>query len=48
MKNTIKITVNQYEYDEYAQILIERGFKQIGHRLFEDSKSYVRFYINRQ
>lgn len=48
MKNTIKITVdNKKEYKEYAEMLIARGFKQIGTRLFEDSKSYVRLYINK-
>ena len=46
MKNTIKIKVNnEREYKEYAEMLVGRGFEQIGTRLFEDNKSYVRVTI---
>ena len=46
MKSTIKIKVNnEMEYKEYYEMLINRGYEQIGTRLFEDSKSYVRITI---
>ena len=46
MKNTIKIKVNsEREYNEYVEILANRGFDQIGTRLFEDNQSYVRVTI---
>ena len=46
MKNTIKIKVNnEREYNEYVEMLVNRGFEQIGKRLFEDNKSYVRVTI---
>lgn len=48
MKNTINITVsNKKEYKEYAEMLIDRGFKQIGTRFFEDDRSYVRINIQK-
>ena len=48
MKNTIKITVdNEKEYNEYVTLLEERGFTQIGTRLFEDGKSYIRVSIGK-
>lgn len=48
MKKTIRIIVNnKKEYEEYAKILLERGFEPIGTRLFEDNKSYIRIYINK-
>ena len=47
MKNTINITVkNKEEYNEYATLLEERGFTQIGTKLFEDNLSYVRINIS--
>ena len=43
MKNTIKIQVcNEREYMEVVEMLLNKGFEQIGTRLWEDSKSYVR------
>lgn len=42
MKNTYNITVHRNEYNRYKQMLKERGFKQIGTRLFEDAQTYVR------
>lgn len=46
MKNTIKIKVsNEKEYNEYTEMLKNRGFEQIGTRLFEDGQSYVRITI---
>lgn len=46
MKNTINVKVNnEMEYKEYAEMLKNRCFEQIGTRLFEDSKSYVRIMI---
>ena len=46
MKNTIKIKVNnEREYNEYVEMLTNRGFEQIGTRLFEDNQSYVRVNI---
>lgn len=45
MKNTIKIKVTKKEYKEYSKMLKERGFEQIGTRLFEDKQSYVRITI---
>ena len=43
MKNTIKIKVfNEMEYMEVVEMLLNKGFKQIGTRLWEDSCSYVR------
>lgn len=46
MKNTIKIKVNnEREYNEYVEMLANRGFEQIGTRLFEDNQSYVRVTI---
>ena len=42
MKNTIKIkVVDEKEYKEFVEMLIDKGFEQIGTRLFEDNKSYV-------
>ena len=47
LKNTVKVKVNnETEYNEYSEMLISRGFKQIGTRLFEDSASYVRIIID--
>lgn len=46
LKNTIKVKVsNENEYKEYSEMLMSRGFTQIGTRLFEDSASYVRIMI---
>ena len=46
MKNTIKIKVNnEREYNECVEMLANRGFEQIGTRLFEDNQSYVRVTI---
>ena len=46
MKNTIKIKViNEREYKEFVEMLINKGFEQIGTRLFEDNKSYVRVTV---
>ena len=43
MKNTIKIEVsNEMEYMEVVEMLLNKGFEQIGTRLWEDSRSYVR------
>ena len=43
MKNTIKIKVsNEREYMEVVEMLLNKGFEQIGTRLWEDSISYVR------
>lgn len=42
MKNTINIKLTKKEYKEYQKMLKERGFEQIGTRLFEDKQSYVR------
>jgi hypothetical protein len=48
MKKTIKITFNnEKEYDEYKVLLEEKGFTQIGTRLFEDNRSYVSISINK-
>ena len=48
MKNTLKIKVNsEREYKEYVEMLVSRGFEQIGTRLFEDNRSYVRLTIER-
>ena len=47
MKNTIKITVNKKEYNEYVDMLFNRGFVQIGTRLFEDNQSYVKINIEK-
>ena len=47
MKNTIKITVNKKEYNEYVDMLLNRGFVQIGTRLFEDNQSYVKINIEK-
>lgn len=48
MKNTMNITVsNKKEYKEYVEMLINKGFKQIGTRLFEDNRSYVRINIQK-
>ena len=48
MKNTIKIKVNnEIEYKEYYEMLINRGYDQIGTRLFEDSRSYVSITIDK-
>ena len=47
MKNTIKITVNKKEYNEYVNMLLNRGFVQIGTRLFEDNQSYVKINIEK-
>lgn len=48
MKTTIKITLNsEKEYTEYKNLLITKGFIQIGTKLFEDNQSYIRFYINK-
>ena len=47
MKNTIKITVNKKEYNEYVDMLLNRGFVQIGIRLFEDNQSYVKINIEK-
>lgn len=47
MKNTIKIKVsNEKEYKEFVKMLINKRFEQIGTRLFEDNKSYVRVTVN--
>lgn len=46
LKNTIKVKVsNENEYKEYSEMLMSRGFTQIGTRLFEDSTSHVRIMI---
>lgn len=46
MKNTIKIKVDsEREYKEYVEMLLSRGFKEIGTRLFEDNQSYIRLSI---
>lgn len=46
MKSTIKIKVNnEREYKEYVELLANRGFEQIGTRLFEDKQSYVKVII---
>lgn len=46
LKKTIKVKVsNENEYKEYSEMLMSRGFTQIGTRLFEDSVSYVRIMI---
>ena len=43
MKNTIKIEVsNEMEYMKVVEMLINIGFEQIGKRLWEDSRTYVR------
>ena len=43
MKNTIKIIVsNEMEYMEVVEKLLNKGFKQIGTRLWEDNRTYVR------
>lgn len=48
MKNLIEITVsNKKEYKEYVRILINTGFEQIGTRLLEDDRSYVRINIQK-
>lgn len=48
MKKTMKITLsNKKEYNKYVRMLLERGFIQIGTRLFEDDRGYVRFYISK-
>ena len=48
MKNTIKIKVtDEREYKEYVEMLVNRGFEQIGTRLFEDNQSYIRVAIER-
>lgn len=48
MKNTMNITVsNEKEYKEYVEMLINKGFEQIGTRLFEDNRSYVRINIQK-
>ena len=47
MKNTIKIKVNKKEYNEYVDMLLNRGFVQIGTRLFEDNQSYVKINIEK-
>ena len=47
MKNTIKITVNKKEYNEYVDMLLNRGFVQIGTRLFEDNQSYIKINIEK-
>lgn len=48
MKNTITVKVaDNKEYNEYIMILEAKGFKQIGTRLFEDERSYVRVQIER-
>ena len=45
MTNTINITLSKEEYEKYAEMLLVRGFKHIGTRLFEDNLSYVRISI---
>lgn len=46
MKNTINIKVfSKKEYNEFTQVLVKQGFNQIGTRLFEDDRSYVRITI---
>ena len=46
MKNTIKIKVyNELEYEKYSEMLLEKGFVQIGTRMFEDEQSYVKILI---
>lgn len=47
MKNTIKITVNKKEYNEYIDMLLNRGCVQIGTRLFEDNQSYIKINIEK-
>ena len=43
MKNTIKIKVcNEREYMEVVEMLLNKGFEQIGTRLWEDNRTYVR------
>ena len=47
MKNTMKINVeSEKEYMEFVEMLLEHGFIQIGHRLFESKdfpqSSYIR------
>ena len=48
MKNTINITVkDMVEYVAYKKLFTSTGFTQIGTRLFEDNKSYVRITIEK-
>ena len=48
MKSTLKIKVkDKKEYKEFTEMLIERGFKQIGTILFEDRQSYIRVEIEK-
>ena len=48
MKNTIKIKVkDKKEFKEFKEMLLERGFKQIGTILFEDNQSYIRVDIEK-
>ena len=46
MKNTINITVkDMVQYVGYKKLFLSTGYIQIGTRLFEDNKSYVRITI---
>ena len=46
MKNTINITVEDMaQYVAYKKLFTSTGYAQIGTRLFEDNKSYVRITI---
>ena len=46
MKNTINITVEDMaQYVAYKKLFASTGYAQIGTRLFEDNKSYVRITI---
>ena len=46
MKNTINLKArDEKEYEEIVEMLKDRDFIQIGTRLFEDNRSYVRITI---
>ena len=48
MKNTINITVEDMaQYVAYKKLFTSTGYTQIGTRLFEDNKSYVRITIKK-
>ena len=48
MKNTINIAVkDMVQYVAYKKLFISTGYIQIGTRLFEDNKSYVRITIKK-
>ena len=48
MKNVIKIKVaDEREYKIFTEMLLNKGFEQIGTALFEDDKSYVRVFVGR-